>query len=149
VGSAAGAWWLWRVGLPLAGSKAAALASLGRKGLREISSWIVRALPAFLRVVFQLLEAAIAVAVVLLAGIGAWHYGIDTKWSLTGLLTLLDERWKGTMVLVGVLFYRSFQDLLARVQGPLKTPLGEIPIFPSAEPTQTTGVGPAGSSASK
>lgn len=51
--------------------------------------------------------------------IGAYRYGVDTHWTLTGLLTLLDTRWRAVLLIATVLFYgtihRFFQQVLNRV----------------------------------
>lgn len=50
------------------------------------------------------------------AVIGGIHYAIESHWTMKGLLTLLDEKWKGTLLLAGVLFYRTIHEVLARMQ---------------------------------
>lgn len=41
-----------------------------------------------------------------------------------GLLTMLDTKWKGVLVLAAVLFFRSLQPSLMKMK--VKTPVGEV-----------------------
>lgn len=61
---------------------------------------------------------------------GAWttfgmvHYAMVTDGTLSGLLTLLDTRWKGLLILGGILFFRSLRPSLMTMK--LKTPIGDV-----------------------
>jgi hypothetical protein len=85
-------------------------------------AWLYRqTLTGFQTAIFQVAELVVVVAMVVWALIGAWHYGTSTEWKLTGLLTLLDERWKGALILCALAFYRSVRELLGRTR---KGPMG-------------------------
>jgi hypothetical protein len=76
--------------------------------------------------IFQMVELVIVVLVAVWAIIGAWNYAKDTNWKLTGLLTMLDEKWKGALLLSALVFYRSVREALSRARkGPFGIELGD------------------------
>jgi hypothetical protein len=52
------------------------------------------------------------------------HYFFRSSGTLDGLLTMLDTKWKGVLILAAVLFFRSLQPSLMKMK--VKTPVGEV-----------------------
>jgi hypothetical protein len=55
---------------------------------------------------------------------GMIHYFITSGGTLEGLLTMLDTKWKGLLILGAILFFRSLQPSLMKMK--LKTPVGDV-----------------------
>lgn len=71
--------------------------------------WTERALAAIEPGFVLVLAAIVFVAFV--------RYALANGCSLDGLLTLLDQKWKGTLLLGALLFYRTLRLLLERIEG--------------------------------
>lgn len=85
--------------------------------------------------VLQLVELLVAVLAAVWTLIGAVSYLKTTDGSLSGLLTLLDAKWKGVLILAGLLMLRSIQEVLARTRRFALPWLEQVPVEPSEEPT--------------
>ena len=84
----------------------------------KLAAWIGRgwaAREAIRRGTFALIESAVVLAVFVWTGTGLVAYGRETGWSMRGLLTLLDERWRGVLILGFVLFAGSVRSLVGRL----------------------------------
>lgn len=67
------------------------------------------------------------VFVIALAGYTAWgllRYAWLTGGTLDGLLTMLDTKWKGVLILSAIVFLRTLKPLVLSAK--LKTPFGEV-----------------------
>jgi hypothetical protein len=115
-----------------------------RERMKSVWNWLrARRLPTAQRlsdgmaVIVQMLEVAILIGVAVWVAAGAVKYGTGDGWTFKGLLTMLDEKWRGALILVGLFFYRSVQETLARTKS-FKLPWGEAgePLAPSSEPKQ-------------
>jgi hypothetical protein len=74
-----------------------------------------------------LLEVLILAAIGLWTLIGLFRHAAKTGWTLSGLLTMLHEQWRGAMILGVFLFYRTLREGLDQVRFKnVKTPLGEL-----------------------
>ena len=69
-------------------------------------------------------EFGFIVAFAVWTAIGMIHYLIKSGGTLEGLLTMLDTKWKGLLILAAILFFRSLQPSLMKMK--LKTPVGEV-----------------------
>lgn len=72
---------------------------------------------------------------------GMVQYVWRTGGTLDGLLTLLDERWKGVLILAAFLFLPVVRPLVRTVKlkaGPLETSLDVLPPSEYANPPNTT-----------
>ena len=69
-------------------------------------------------------EFGFIVAFAIWTAIGMIQYLIKSGGTLEGLLTMLDTKWKGLLILGAILFFRSLQPSLMKVK--LTTPVGEV-----------------------
>jgi hypothetical protein len=67
--------------------------------------------------------------------IGLFRYGHSTGFRFEGVLKLVNENWKGALIISGLLFVRTIQEILLRIDR-FKTPLGEIPALPEVKSVQ-------------
>ena len=69
--------------------------------------------------------------------IGLVSFGNETHWTLKGLLTMLDEKWRGTLILgILLLFYRSLGDAMDRLKN-LTVPFAEVTLEQPLTPGKT------------
>ncbi len=73
-------------------------------------------------------EVWIILVFVVLATLGLARHAIETGGTLKGLLTMLDERWKGALIIAVVVFYGSLKPLLLKSK--LTTPFGDVNFRP-------------------
>jgi hypothetical protein len=90
--------------------------------------------------VLVVLEVLVLAAIGLWTLIGLFGHAFKTGWTLSGLLTMLHEPWRGAIILGVFLFYRTLRDGLDQVRfKSVKTPVGEIEIHAGKlEPDEET-----------
>lgn len=112
--------------------------------MKPANSEMVRSL---VRVALLVGEAIVILLISLWVVVGMVRYAIDTRCTLKGLLTMLDEHWRGALILAGILFYRTLQELIARSRRfhaefdpviPLSDEPKPVEGSPKIEPTERT-----------
>lgn len=67
---------------------------------------------------------------------GMIHYWIATRGTLVGLLSMLDSNWKGVLILVAILFFRTFKLVLQNMK--FKSPFGDLDLSQTEKGSPTT-----------
>lgn len=87
------------------------------------ASWLSRAYTTCTVVVAHLvkvLEATLVLSIALIITFwityGGYQYGVTYNWSLSTFLALIDERWKGVLILGSLLILGPTRDFIRRVK---------------------------------
>jgi hypothetical protein len=112
--------------------------SKGPSGVDDgMGEWMAN-LPAWRTAVLTVLETLVLLAVGTWTLIGLVVEAFRTGWTMSGLLMLLHDKWRGAVILGILLLFRTLRDALDRLDlKTVKTPLGDVTV--RSEPMQPIG----------
>jgi hypothetical protein len=91
--------------------------------------WFPERADAWIGCLASALEVIVLGTIALWTIVGTFRYGAKTGWTFDGLLPILNQNWKGVLVLAGLLFFRTVHQILRRIPE-FRTPIGNIPAKP-------------------
>jgi hypothetical protein len=63
-----------------------------------------------------LVEAVVLTSIAFVCGWRAIQFGSETDWTFRGMLHVLDQNWRGVLILAAAMFYRTGHMILSRMK---------------------------------